>query len=442
MAMNPRMEPFQVKPAIPQSEGGSEWIQIEEASQLAGLHDRIQTIARLLLEGSGIEPFLDAVETVLMNPAAILRENGKTWMSIGLRGMEPADIWPMMQSLSIRHAGRVSGSGFVQPSGGGRAYVNPIPVRGSKPAYLVLLERDREITTLDTFAMERLSALAGLEMANMDAVREVEGKYLELFLQDWLSGKIPTESDWKRRAEISGCSLTVGTPLCAVQVGWPVPGPSPEKLHEYTRRLRTERLRGTDGLLAAPSGKSLALIVPMPSANLADGEGAIDRMLLRLLAELRPFLEDRDIRLYAGKIAQGPEGVHGSWLQAMRTRQIAEICGMKEDYLSYGKLGAYSLLFMIPSGTEREQFLQRYFHPLRQADHKGGGRLAETLEMFFRCNGNIKLTSEKLSAHYNTVVYRLEKIQTLLGISLDNAEDRLQVQLAIKLGKIPVNSNV
>jgi purine catabolism regulator len=60
----------------------------------------------------------------------------------------------------------------------------------------------------------------------------------------------------------------------------------------------------------------------------------------------------------------------------------------------------------------------------------------ETLEMFYLCNRNIKLTSEKLFAHYNTVVYRLDKIQTILGISLDDPEDRLQLHLAMKLYKL------
>lgn len=95
---------------------------------------------------------------------------------------------------------------------------------------------------------------------------------------------------------------------------------------------------------------------------------------------------------------------------------------------------------MIPGGEEREQFLRRYMAPLQQADRKGGGRLAETLEMFFKCNGNIKLTSEKLYAHYNTIVYRLDKIQNILGVSLDDPEDRLQLQLSLKLGQISPGS--
>ncbi|WP_219640259.1 CdaR family transcriptional regulator [Cohnella sp. CFH 77786] len=440
MAMMPRKESFQGS-LIPPPSGASGWIPGEEADQLADLQNRIQTIARLLLEGSGIEPFLDAVETLLHNPVAIIRESGKTWQSLSLRAMDPSEAWTMAQALAFRHIGRISGSGFANAVGGSRVYVSAIPVRRSKQACLVLLERDKEITQLDTYSIERMAALAGMEMANMDAVKEVEGKYLDQFLQDWISGKIVSEADWRQRADVAGCSLPEETPLCAVLVAWPVPGPVPEMLREYARRIRSEKFRGAEELLASPIGKDLALVVPMPSEPSSDDAGASERLLERLLYELRPLVEGQDIRMFAGRAVPGPAGIHGSWMQAVRTRQISEICGMKDDLLTYEKLGVYSLLFMIPSGAEREQFLDRYFHPLRQADHKGGGRLSETLEMFFRCNGNIKLTSEKLSAHYNTVVYRLEKIQNILGVSLDDSEDRLQLQIAVKLGKIPMNAN-
>jgi purine catabolism regulator len=152
--------------------------------------------------------------------------------------------------------------------------------------------------------------------------------------------------------------------------------------------------------------------------------------------ELRILLGDRELMLFAGRITERADGLQGSWAQAKRARQVAEVCRLTGEVVAYDRLGVYSLLYLIPSGEEREQFLSRFAMPLQQADRKGGGRLMETLEMFFQCNGNIKLTSEKLYAHYNTIVYRLEKVQSILGVSLDDPEDRLQLHLALKLGQI------
>ena len=57
----------------------------------------------------------------------------------------------------------------------------------------------------------------------------------------------------------------------------------------------------------------------------------------------------------------------------------------------------------------------------------------ETLDVFFQKNKNVRATADALYAHYNTIVYRLEKISTLLGIDLQDAEACLELQLALKL---------
>lgn len=418
-----------------------EQVLAQETSQLTELQNRIQSMTRLLLDGSGLYAFLDAMEEMLGNPIVVVRELDKPWLSASLRGAEPTDVWPLMQSLSFRHVGRVARSGFALLQNAYRVYVSPIPSRRMKQACLVLLEKDKDIAPLDALSVDRLSSLVGMEMANVEAVREVEGKYLDQFLQDWLSGKIVSDSDWKLRADVCGCIIPEGSRLCAALIGWQQKDPNAEQLRELTARLRSERLRSLDGLLAAPVGEELALVLPLGRSVSEDGTEGLEQLLERLLSELRPMLGDSELRLYAGRVTDRFDGLHASWSQARRARQVAEVCSLPGQIVTYDRLGVYSLLYLIPPGDEREQFLMRFALPLQQADRKGGGRLVETLEMFFRCNGNIKLTSEKLYAHYNTIVYRLEKIQSILGVSLDDPEDRLQLHLALKLGQISPGTN-
>lgn len=440
MATMPRKDYYQDPSQGRQTEVAAERAIAEETSQLAVVQNRLLTLSRLLLEGSGLYAFLDAMETMLSNPVAMIRENGKIWWSLSLRNADAAETWPILQSLSFRQLGRGAAGGFFLPGGSSRIYACPLELRGSKQAFLLAVARGKDITPLDALSVDRIAALAGMELENTEAVKEVESKYLGRFLQDWLAGKITSETDWKRRADVCGWNVPEGMRLCAVQVGWRIPAPSPEKLREAAYRLQTEKFREKEGLLASPMDGELALVVSLPDGGDSDDpEAAVEKHLRDLLPELRSLLDDSELKLYAGRIAERPEDLPGSWIQAARARQVAEVCGLTGEILVYGKLGVYTLLYLIPDGDERVQFLKRYVHPLWQADRKGNGRLSETLEMFFRCNGNIKLTSERLFAHYNTVVYRLEKIQNILGVSLDDPEDRLQLQLALKLGQIDPN---
>lgn len=269
--------------------------------------------------------------------------------------------------------------------------------------------------------------------------REKESK-LDQFLHDWLNGEIITEEGWKRRAEVCSCRIPDDAALVAVLVELPAGG-AESRLREACCRRRSRGGRMAERLLLAFVGEELAAVLPIsrekPTA--VDKESALFASLENLREELMGYFKAAGLRLYAGSAVERQEDLKDSWAQAKRARQVAEACGLPGEVVSYDKLGVYSLLYLIPSGEEREQFMNRYSLPLQLADRKGGGRLTETLEMYFRCNGNIKLTSEKLFAHYNTIVYRLAKVQAILGVSLDDPEDRLQLQLALKLGRIAPN---
>lgn len=416
-------------------------LQADEYHQLADLRSTIGRVSRLLLEGGSLQQALDAIEEMLGNPIAVLRSREGEWRSEGLCAPAAAPLAAGAASYVRREGDRSTSSGFVGMEDGRRVYIHWIANRPANPTAIALFELNRPISALEMLMLTRLSAFLDLEMANIDAVREVEGKYLELFLQDWLAGKIVSERDWTVRAEVCGCELNRAGRLCVAVVGLAEAGSDAAdgKLAELARRLRTGGRRTGRELLSAVYGGDLVLIMS-DSGGQDQDEASAEERLRELLDELRAELALPTLRLFVGRPIEKPELLPASLSQAKRAKQVAEVCGLAGEVLTYDNLGVYALLYLIPGGEEREQFLRRYMVPLQQADRKGGGRLAETLEMFFRCNGNIKLTSEKLYAHYNTIVYRLDKIQSILGVSLDDPEDRLQLQLSLKLGQISPGS--
>jgi purine catabolism regulator len=436
--MEPRKTTNQSPTSEQRAERTADPILMEEFSLQAVLRYRIQTVSRLLLDGGGLLPLLDAIESMFDNPAAVLAENGTCWLSLGLRRDGSAEIAPILRRLSESDCsgapGAPGGAGtFLTIEGDRQAYAAPLMnKRSANPAYLVLFSRRREISRLDRASIDRIAALVGMEVENAEAARAVETRYFGRFLEDWLSGRIPTAADWKRRAELCRWSVPDGTRLSAVRVGPQTPADAAGRLKDAAFRIG-EAL-GEQGVKAASVDGELALIVSLPGDVMEeDADSALEARLRQWLSDIRDAAGVPALRLYAGSAA-APGDLPASWLQAARARRVAERSGLAGDVHIYGKLGVYPLLDMIPEGEERERFLRRFADPLKQADRRGGGRLSETLEMFFRCNGNIKLTSEKLYAHYNTVVYRLEKIQQILGVSLDDPEDRFQLQMALKLG--------
>jgi purine catabolism regulator len=108
----------------------------------------------------------------------------------------------------------------------------------------------------------------------------------------------------------------------------------------------------------------------------------------------------------------------------------------EERIIHFDDLGVFRLLYNFASDKEIRQFYDEFARPIVEYDKKHGTELTKTLETFYECNGNLKKVSEKLYTHYNTILYRIQRIQEIIGVNLERASDRLSVEIALKLMKV------
>lgn len=59
--------------------------------------------------------------------------------------------------------------------------------------------------------------------------------------------------------------------------------------------------------------------------------------------------------------------------------------------------------------------------------------LLETLSVYLETHCQISETAKRLFVHRNTVVYRIEKCEEILGRSLKDSETTLQIRLALRI---------
>ncbi|TYP72718.1 PucR family transcriptional regulator [Paenibacillus methanolicus] len=404
----------------------------QESAQLAAIEERVQSVSRMLSGGSGIISFMDHLESLFGNPLAIVRKGKEPIYSRRLREAPETSETVVAGDWLFEEAALTSkGRGYRYPEEwlmhdesvmgdepAGQLYVSDISPAMPASAYLILIGSARTVTSVDALTMDRLHALAGLELSNSEALREAKNKYTENFLIDWLSGRLASRTDIRLRAEAVGSSISIDRPFTAALVGL-------EEAGEQTLKAAADRISSSvfpeyGPIFAGVYERELVLVMP--------GERKADA---KLMAELQTICGDREFYMYVGKQGSA-EKLYASLTAAKRAKQVAAICRLNSKLVRYEDLGIYSLLYLVPRGEEWDAVLERYIEPILLADRKGGS-LMETLEAFFRSNGNVRLTSEMLETHYNTVVYRLEKARQLLGADLDNAEVRLQLQLAIKM---------
>ena len=79
-------------------------------------------------------------------------------------------------------------------------------------------------------------------------------------------------------------------------------------------------------------------------------------------------------------------------------------------------------------------FLDRTIEALQR--QRRGDMLVDTLCALSEEGFQLVQTARRLNIHISTLRYRLDKIQELLACSLDDAEARFQLQVAVRLHRL------
>lgn len=154
-----------------------------------------------------------------------------------------------------------------------------------------------------------------------------------------------------------------------------------------------------------------------------------------LLALAEPFRKRMRVTVGVGRVYSGLAGLRTSFEEAKRTASVGERVWGEGGAYHYDSLGVYQLLAMLAPGPEVERFLAA-IDKLLAYEQESRIELVRTLEAYFACKGNIRKVSEKLFAHYNTVLYRMERIQQITGVNLEDPTGRLHLQVALQAARL------
>jgi purine catabolism regulator len=99
----------------------------------------------------------------------------------------------------------------------------------------------------------------------------------------------------------------------------------------------------------------------------------------------------------------------------------------------FDDLGLYRILSFDGLKGELLDFCEDTIKPLMEYDKANNTELVKTLKNYFQCNGNMKKLSEKMYMHYNTIIYRLQKIKEITGLDIDDSNSRLNLEIALKI---------
>ncbi|MGZ6804729.1 MAG: PucR family transcriptional regulator, partial [Nocardioidaceae bacterium] len=79
-----------------------------------------------------------------------------------------------------------------------------------------------------------------------------------------------------------------------------------------------------------------------------------------------------------------------------------------------------------------EMVHERTIERLLAAEGQGGPALLDTLRAFLEADGSLNTASARMYVHRNTMLYRLDKIEKVTGLSVRTLQDQVVWVLALK----------
>jgi sugar diacid utilization regulator len=202
----------------------------------------------------------------------------------------------------------------------------------------------------------------------------------------------------------------------------------PESMAQRRRLLETLAelcaRRATD-VFAAVREDELVVLVPEAAAPREMG-----RMALQQAGALLPAWQ---VTVGVGGPCASAGAIARSYAQARRALATAQRFGHQGDVLAFEDLGVYRLLFHVTDPAELSGFTDQVLGPLIDYDQRHNAELVHTLGTFLAHNGNLQATARELSLHVNSVTYRMQRIQSITALDLEQSEDRLLAQVALKI---------
>jgi purine catabolism regulator len=392
-----------------------------------------RALVSIVLEGGDLTDLADELTTILAGPVLVTTPDGRVVAQAG----DANDLAEILASRAFDPSGRFRVEHDPADIGHGASHrhaaVVPIVAGRVDHGRIAMFSRTG-ISHADVHCLERAATVAALAVTKGLAVAAVEGKYRADFLRDLLTGRV--EDLAAAVAHASSLGWDVDRPLF-VAVAELDPGQVPASVSGLALRPAQERfaaawqtvMRQVDE--GAPVASFHTEVVVLLGA-------APDGDLDRLVADLdRLVAGDRgggrlSFSLGVSRLAADVSELPRAYEQARMAVRIGRRLQGAGARATFDQLGAYRLLALVPDSAELRTYVTDVLGELA-GDGPDSADLRHTLDVLIDAGGNVAEAARRLHFHYNTLRYRIEKLERLVGPFTTNAALRLDLALALRV---------
>lgn len=388
---------------------------------------------QMILEGASLSTVLELCAERLRNPV-LLEDTARRVVAFGRASERIQPILRNWQAHSRDAHVPMEGVGVSTAESEPRCAWTEIRVRGQAWGRLHVLEVDTPLDDVVRLTLGRAGASIALHlMAQRDAYLSDEAEHS--LIRGATSVHTVNGQDFLDRA--AGLGISLDGELVAI-VASPTPGVGAADGAEEAAALLVAQARAAFSEVGWPAvvGAVDGMVVAVATMSVAGG-----------LREMTARVAER---LTTGTVAAGCLGVSRGCrssslpraFQEARTAHRVLPPGAETSVQFYDELALHRLLAPLVSGPELATFVEGELGDLISYDESHNADLLRTLDAFLQTNGNKQSMGRVLHLRRRSVYYRLERIERLLGDSLDTPDRRARLYLALRARELLTESRL
>lgn len=394
-----------------------------------GLLQRAETIgrefSRLITQGAGLGRLVAELASVIGNPVVLADQAERV-------DEYAPDTPEVVEWLGDWRAHCASGHVMASQESPSRCQDAtppctwlPLVVRGEQWGSVHVLETAKTCDEIDLLAIERAAASIGLVLAIGQEPHSLDTDGRSTLVHDLTRGHNVDLARARRRARAFGADLDGALRVVVLR---PFDGVT-ERGQQRARALRvvagavTRHVSGDSGALVGYDNHQVVLIT-------SDDQPMAEQWP-KVLAECSG--RNEPVHAIVG-VSEPTElsGVAGAFLEAEDTARYGIRTGRTDTVLHARDLGINRLLLALDGGPVLARHIRRELGPLLEHDANASAPLLPTLVAYLDHGGHKTDVARALSIERRTLYYRLERLQELLGGSLEDPETRASLLLALR----------
>ena len=428
---------------------------LDQQNQVLAQADALhRAISAIVLGGGGLSEIAGEVSRLLTGVVLITTPDGRVLADAGpseqRAGLAAAGLFDATGRFLVERLGAgvqpvgavgPDAVGTVGPDAVGTVALAPI-VAGGVDHGRVVAFRQGGLFGGVVQALERVAIVAALTITKELAVAAVESKFRGDYLRDVLTGLVPVDGQVVEHCRALGWSIDEPLVVVVAELD-PMPasaaaeagGSRPQVVyrsqHERFSSAWSQVMRGRDRT-APVVGFSQEVVALIPVRGGEPGPVVAD--VVAAVAGDRGGGR-RSFCAGVSRLVTEPtsaDGIAVGYLQARKAVAVGRRVHGHGSVSHFDSLGVHRLLSLVPDTAELKSFATEVLGELT-ADNPEAADLRYTLQTLLDTNLNVAETARLLHFHYNTLRYRIGKLERIVGPFSTDANLRLDVALALQI---------